>query len=106
MNSVRKQQILEKLAGRMRDFVVGAINARAAGKETAEQAVAARMQHALQGIAQRNAYRRKALAEGDLPDAALWAEAKRKHLANAAPAIKEWKDLVAKNRETRKKLSW
>lgn len=95
---------LMKTAGAMRDFVTKAIQARAAGKETAEQAVATKMQSGLEGIARSNSYRRAALARGDAPEAAMWANAKRRDLANAGPSIAEWKALVGKNREARKKV--
>jgi hypothetical protein len=95
---------LMKTAGAMRDFVTKAIQARAAGKETAEQAVATNMQRKLVNTAVYNRMRRQALAKGNAPEAARWATAKRRDLADAAPDIAKWKELVGKNREARKNL--
>ena len=95
---------LMKTAGAMRDFVMKSIEATAAGKETAEQAIATNMQRRLADIPRINSYRRAALAKGNAPAAAEWAHDKRRALELAAPDIAKWKELVSKNREARKKV--
>ena len=105
-HTLEKIAALEKEAGAMRDFATGAVKAHAAGKATPAQLVASKLQSSIRGIAQKNAWRREAMASGNLPEAAMWAGMKQQQLHTAKPAIAAWKDLVAKNRAARKTAIW
>ena len=105
-HTLEKIAALEKEAGTMRDFAFGAVKARAAGRATPAQLVASNLQSSIKGLAQKNAWRREAMASGNLPGAAMWADQKQQQLEYAKPAIAAWKDLVAKNRAARKTVLW
>ena len=101
MDAARKKRILEKTSGALRNFIVDAVHARAAGKDTAEQALATKMQQMAGDLLSSKQALKSDLRKGNLSAASNAAEFLRSERQKAVPVISAWKDLTKKLRAQR-----